>query len=116
MNTYSLALPQSVSSQVFTPSNGTGRASLMCGGNRMSRASEATLNNLHEVLANQLISEINKYANGEYKKDEVPIPVPASLLSTAAKYLNDNQINRPEDEEPDPEDLLSAELPNFGDE
>lgn len=83
----------------------------------MSRASEETLNELHEVIGKTLISEIRKYADGEYVKDECPIPVPASLLSTATKYLNDNQINRPEHDEPDPEDLLSDELPSFdGDE
>lgn len=79
----------------------------------MSRASEATLEELHEVIGKTLISEINKYADGEYTKDGDPVPVPASLLSTATKYLNDNQINRPEFDEPDPSDHLSDELPNF---
>ena len=83
----------------------------------MSRASETALNDLHETIAKTLKTEIDKYLAGEYRnKDGDPLPVPASLLSTATKYLNDNAINRPEDEEPDPTDLLSDELPTFGEE
>ena len=81
----------------------------------MSRANEATLNDLHETIAKTLKTEIDKYIAGDYRnKDGDALPVPASLLSTATKYLNDNAINRPEDEEPDPEDSLSDELPDFG--
>ena len=83
----------------------------------MSRASETTLNNLHETLANTLSQQIMDYADGKFlDKDGSPLPVPAALLSTTRSYLNDNNINRPEEEEPDPEDLLSDELPTFGDE
>ncbi len=81
----------------------------------MARASEETLNELHETVGKTLIAEIKKYADGEYKKDEVVVPIPASLLSTATKYLNDNQVNRPEQDEPDPSDHLSDELPRFED-
>lgn len=82
----------------------------------MARATEATLNELHEEIGKTLISEIRKYKDGAYTdKDGCPIPVPAALLSTARSYLNDNQINRPDEEEPDPEDSLSNELPDFED-
>jgi len=83
----------------------------------MSRASETALNDLHETIAKTLKAQIDKYVNGEFTdKEGSPLPVPASLLSTATKYLNDNAINRPEDEEPDPSDELADELPDFGEE
>ena len=81
----------------------------------MARATEATLNALHETLASTLTDQVKKYSDGEFKdKDGEPLPVPSALLSTIRSYLNDNDINRPEDEEPDPEDTLSDELPDFG--
>jgi len=80
-------------------------------------ASKELLERLHNQIGETLIKEIKKYADGEYKnKDGDVIPVPASLLSTATKYLNDNSVNRPDEEEPDPSDHLADELPVFGDE
>lgn len=81
----------------------------------MSRASEETLNRLHEVVAETLGEQIQKYRDGEYlDKEGNPLPIPSALLSTATKYLNDNQVNRAEQDEPDASDLLADELPNFG--
>ena len=86
----------------------------------MSRASEAILESLHNTIAETLTSELKRYADGDYDKvDEEgkfvsKSPVPASLIQSTVKYLNDNGINRPEEEEPDPSDLLADELPEFG--
>lgn len=82
----------------------------------MSRASESALEALHNTIAEGYAREIKKYMNGEYTdKDGEVAPIPAALLAGAARFIKDNSIDRPEDEEPDPEDLLSDELPSFGD-
>lgn len=79
------------------------------------RASETALEKLHNQIATSLTRELEKYANGEYlNKEGEPLPTPASLISTAAKYLNDNSINRPEQDEVEDSDLLADELPIFG--
>ena len=86
----------------------------------MSRASETILEELHNTIAETLKEELKRYADGDYdEKDEDgklvnKKPVPASLIQSTIKYLKDNGIDRPEDEEPDPEDLLAGELPSFG--
>lgn len=80
------------------------------------RASEKALEELHNTIAKGYSREIKKYMDGEYKDgDGEPVPIPAALLAGAARFLKDNQIDRPEDEEPDPADLLADELPSFGD-
>ncbi len=82
----------------------------------MSRASETLLEELHNTIAQALTDELKHYADRDFKdEDGTAKPIPASLLQTASKFLKDNGIDRPEDEEPDPEDLLSEELPSFGD-
>ncbi len=87
----------------------------------MSRAKATTLEKLHEEIAETLQSELKKYKDGDYDStdDEGHItrkPVPASLIQSTIKYLKDNGIDRPDEEEPDPEDLLAGELPTFGEE
>ncbi len=94
----------------------------------MSRASETILEELHNTIAKTLKEELKRYAAGEYDEKEetededgvvtVVIKkksIPVSLLQCTTKYLKDNGIDRPEEDEPDPEDLLSGELPQFGD-
>lgn len=81
----------------------------------MARASETALEALHSEIAKTLKEQIKKYNDGDFKdKDDNPIPVPSALLAASIKFLKDNQIDRPEDEEPDPDDLLADELPSFG--
>ena len=95
----------------------------------MSRASETILEELHNTIAETLKEELKRYASGEYddkeetEDDEGVVTVivkkksiPASLIQSTIKYLKDNGIDRPEEDEPDPEDLLSDELPSFGEE
>ncbi len=83
----------------------------------MSRASEAVLESLHNTIATTLVEELKRYADGEYVDgDGIKKPIPASLIQSTIKYLKDNGIDRPEDEEPDPSDLLADELPTFGEE
>lgn len=86
----------------------------------MSRASEAVLEELHNTIAVTLKEELKRYADGEYdeKDDEGKVvnkkSIPASLIQSTLKYLKDNGIDRPEEDEPDPHDLLEDELPTFG--
>ena len=84
----------------------------------MSRASETILEELHNTIAQALKTELQRYADGEYDTTDEGVvtrkSIPASLLQIASKFLKDNGIDRPEDDEPDPEDLLSEELPRFG--
>lgn len=81
------------------------------------RASGKVLEKLHNQIAETLGEEIQKYRDGQYlNKDGDALPVPSALIAATIKYLKDNSIDRPEDEEPDPEDLLSDELPSFDEE
>ncbi len=91
----------------------------------MSRASETILEELHNTIATTLRDELKHYAEGDYDIYSEPEDgeervllqrksIPASLIQSTCKYLKDNGIDRPEDDEPDPEDLLSDELPSFG--
>lgn len=81
----------------------------------MSRATETALDALHAEIADGYAAEIKKYRDGVYlDKEERPMPIPAALLAGAARFLKDNRIDAPEDDEPDPEDLLADELPSFG--
>ena len=83
----------------------------------MSRASETILEELHNTIAETLKTELKRYADGEYvDADGNKKSIPASLIQSTIKYLKDNGIDRPEEDEPDPEDLLSDELPSFGEE
>lgn len=78
------------------------------------RASETALEELHAEIATTLKEQIAAYRNGEFlDKDDRKLPVPSALLAASIKFLKDNQIDRPEGEEPDPEDLLADELPSF---
>ncbi len=86
----------------------------------MSRASETILEELHNTIAETLKTELKRYADGDYDEiddDGATVnkkPIPASLIQSTIKYLKDNGIDRPEDVEPDPSDLLADELPSFG--
>ena len=85
----------------------------------MSRASETILEELHNTIAETLKEELKRYADGDYDTTDgdgvvTKKSIPASLIQSTIKYLKDNGIDRPEDEEPDPSDLLAGELPSFG--
>lgn len=83
----------------------------------MSRASETALEQLHSAIAKGYAEEIKAYSEGKYlDKEGNPQPIPAALLAGAARFLKDNRIDTPEDDNPDPEDLLAGELPSFGEE
>lgn len=85
------------------------------------RASDASLEALHKAIADTLTTELSRYRNGAYDKKEtidgeeivIKVPVPAALIASTIKYLKDNGIDRPEEDEPDPTDLLADELPTF---
>lgn len=86
------------------------------------RASDAVLEALHKTIAETLTTELKRYGDGTYDKpaeveggEKIRVPVPAALIASTIKYLKDNGIDRPEDEEPDPSDTLADELPHFGD-
>lgn len=85
------------------------------------RASDASLEALHKAIADTLTTELARYQSGEYDrvdpdtKEITKVPVPAALIASTIKYLKDNGIDRPEEDEPDPTDLLADELPTFGD-
>lgn len=85
------------------------------------RASDASLEALHKAIADTLTTELERYRSGAYDvkdpetKEVRKVPVPAALIASTIKYLKDNGIDRPEDEEPDPSDTLADELPHFGD-
>ena len=78
------------------------------------RASEKELEALHAEIAKTLKVELMRYGAGFYiDNNDNPLPVPSALLSASIKFLKDNQVDRPQDEEPDPSDLLADELPDF---
>ncbi len=72
---------------------------------KTSRASEDLLNELHDLQARSLLSEIRGYAErGE--------PIPPALFAQANKFLKDNGIDRAVTPG-DPTDLLADEMPVF---
>lgn len=82
------------------------------------RASDADLEALHRSIAATLKQELDRYSSGYYDRPEegpAPTPVPAALIASTIRYLKDNGIDRPDEEEPDPTDLLADELPTFED-
>ena len=81
----------------------------------MSRATEDLLDELHGLTAESFLAEIRRYRKGEIVDNEGnPLPIPASLLSNAGKFLKDNGIDRPS-KPADPLDELAKELPTLGD-
>lgn len=81
----------------------------------MSRASEEALDLLHGATAEAFAEEIRKYREGVYRdNDGNPLPIPASLLANAGKFLKDNGVDRPGKKD-DPIDRLASELPTLDD-
>ncbi|MEM7200253.1 MAG: hypothetical protein AAF628_08320 [Planctomycetota bacterium] len=77
----------------------------------MSKATEELMDALHGLAAQTLINEIKAYSAGEHvDKEGNPLPVPASILAAAIKFLKDNGVDRPGRDE-DVEDKLSELLP-----
>ena len=80
------------------------------------RATEADLDGLHLLVAEQFTSEIRAYKDGNMKdSDGNRIAIPASLLAQAAKFLKDNGVDRAI-RAGDPLDILMDELPSAEDE
>lgn len=80
------------------------------------RATEADLDALHLLVAEQFTSEIRAYKNGDMRDNEGNrIAIPASLLAQAAKFLKDNGVDRAI-RAGDPLDILNDELPTKEDE
>lgn len=70
-------------------------------------ASEDILHELHMLTAESFLAEIRRLkAEGE--------AIPPALLTSAAKFLKDNGVDRPV-KPGDPEDLLNEELPELKD-
>lgn len=81
----------------------------------MTRANETLLDELHAMTGATFLSEIKRYKEGlVLDKDGNPLPVPAALLTSAAKFLKDNGVDRAV-KPGDPEDLLADELPDYPD-
>jgi hypothetical protein len=81
----------------------------------MSRATDDLMDALHGMTAEAYLAEIRKYRNGEVMdSDGNKIPVPAALLTSAAKFLKDNGVDRPV-RPGDAIDTLADELPEFAD-
>lgn len=60
----------------------------------MSRASDDLLDLLHGTIAEELLQEIKAYKDGEYvDKEGNALPIPASLLAQAIKFLKDNGVD-----------------------
>lgn len=79
----------------------------------MTRATDDILDALHGMTAEAFLSEIRKYKAGEVlDSDGRPIPVPAALLTSAAKFLKDNGVDRPI-RPGDAVDTLADELPDL---
>lgn len=76
-------------------------------------AGEDLFHDLHLLTAESFLAEIQRYRSGEITdKDGNPLPVPAALLTSAAKFLKDNGVDRPA-KAADPMDLLNEELPDL---
>jgi len=79
----------------------------------VSRATDDLLDTLHAVTGEAFLKEIQRYRNGEVlDSDGSPLPVPAALLTSAAKFLKDNGVDRPV-RPGDAIDKLATELPNL---
>ncbi len=82
----------------------------------MATATKSALERLHEKIAAAYEKEIDRYLAGEVLDgNENPKPVPSSLLTSAAKFLNDNAVDRPLDDTVVTDDSLNG-LPVFDDE
>lgn len=81
----------------------------------MSRASETLLDSLHGATAEAYAEEIRKYRDGEYTDGEGrTLPIPASLLANAAKFLKDNGVDTP-GRDNEKIDELAGSMPEFDD-
>jgi hypothetical protein len=79
----------------------------------VTRATDDLLDALHGMTAEAFLGEIKKYRAGEVlDKDGNVLPVPAALLTSAAKFLKDNGVDRPV-RPGDAVDQLADELPDF---
>lgn len=79
----------------------------------MSRATDDLLDALHGMTAEAFLEEIRRYRRGEILDgDGKPLPVPAALLTSAAKFLKDNGVDRPV-RPGDAVDTLADELPEL---
>lgn len=80
----------------------------------MSRATDDLLDALHGVVSETFLNEIRRYAKGEVRdpKTGETLPVPAALLTSAAKFLKDNGVDRPV-RPGDAVDKLADELPEL---
>lgn len=80
------------------------------------RARSEQLDVLHGLLAEEMIAQLNDYVKGNVKDEHGNrIPAPAAFLAQVNNYLKSNGVDRPNEPERDPSDLLADELPNFKD-
>jgi len=78
-----------------------------------SAASESELKELHGRVARAYLTLLDRYESGELKDIKGNVKaIPASVLAAAAKFLNDNGVDRPE-REVDLDDPLNDELPDL---
>lgn len=77
------------------------------------RASEDTLDELHGLVAATLIEQL-RIAKDAKDADGNAIPIPASLIAQAGKFLKDNGVDRAL-RVGDPLDTLNSELPDLED-
>jgi len=73
------------------------------------RASEQLLDGLHNLVATTLVEQL-RIAKAATDENGNPVPIPASLIAQAAKFLKDNGVDRAI-RAGDPLDILNDELP-----
>ncbi len=79
----------------------------------MARATDNTLDELHELQANSLLAEIRRHqTNVDEDGKPDPLPIPPALFAQVNKFLKDNGIDRAVTPG-DPTDLLDEEVPVF---
>ena len=83
--------------------------------NNTSAATESELKELHGRVARMYLQLLDRYESGDVLDIKGNVKaVPASVLAAAAKFLNDNGVDRPE-REVDLDDPLNDELPDLED-
>jgi len=81
----------------------------------MSRATDTVMDQLHGLVADSLIQQIEVYTKAvDADGKPAPLPIPPALLAQAAKFLKDNGIDSPHRAKK-VDEALPPDLPSFDD-